>query len=104
MVDDISGEIINSQYIDPFKIVQAKVLLLCFRSAICEFSFDKLSYLGLFCPFIKDKMGQNFHKIEAVRQPNWTNPNWTNPNWTDPKTKLGVFQMWVDQLLKAGWV
>ena len=29
--------------------------------------FDKLSYLGLFCHFIKDKMGQNFHKIEAVR-------------------------------------
>ena len=28
---------------------------------------DKLSYLGLFCHFIKDKMGQNFHKIEAVR-------------------------------------
>ena len=29
--------------------------------------FDKLSYLGLFCHFIKEKMGQNFHKIEAVR-------------------------------------
>ena len=28
---------------------------------------DKLSYLGLFCHFVKDKMGQNFHKIEAVR-------------------------------------
>ena len=28
---------------------------------------DKLSYLGLFCHFIKDKMGQNFHKAEAVR-------------------------------------
>ena len=26
-----------------------------------------LSYLGLFCHFIMDKMGQNFHKIEAVR-------------------------------------
>ena len=30
--------------------------------------FDKLSYLGLFCHFIKEKMGQNFHKIEAVRR------------------------------------
>ena len=36
------------------------------RSAICE-NCDKLSYLGLFCHFIMDKMGQNFHKIEAVR-------------------------------------
>ena len=30
-------------------------------------SGEKLSYLGLFCHFIKDKMGQHFHKIEAVR-------------------------------------
>ena len=28
---------------------------------------DKLSYLGLFCHFIRVKMSQNFHKIEAVR-------------------------------------
>ena len=37
------------------------------RSGKCEKILDKLSYLGLFCHFIKDKMGQNFHKIEAVR-------------------------------------
>ena len=36
------------------------------RSGKCK-KINKLSYLGLFSHFIKDKMGQNFHKIEAVR-------------------------------------
>ena len=29
---------------------------------------DKLSYLGLFCHFIKDKMGQNFHKGKGAKK------------------------------------
>ena len=37
------------------------------RSEKCKKFLDILSYLGLFCHFIMDKMGQNFHKIEAVR-------------------------------------
>ena len=61
---------------------------------------DKLSYLGLFCHFIKDKMGQNFHKIEAVRLVGgdppkrsawplftsfffWWLPSWKNKNFSD---------------------
>ena len=40
---------------------------LYFREVIKKKTGKKRSYLGLFCHFIKDKMGQNFHKIEAVR-------------------------------------